>query len=213
MNKSDLIKWSQVISIIIIGVFLTIKYPLVIKIIYISFIPLSLLGSICNDLVQLKNANGDRKSYLAQIGIQISFLMMIVFVYFSAFKMASRANDLFDRGMLKAKQNDIPGALADYNKVIELDSKYAGAYNNRGILKAKQNDISGALADYNKVIELDPLPAHAYYNRGLLKERKLKDKKSAIQDFREAANLYRQQGDMSSERNAIDRLKELGISK
>jgi tetratricopeptide (TPR) repeat protein len=65
------------------------------------------------------------------------------------------------------KNNDFSKALADYNKAIELDPRFALAYLNRGNLKAGSlDDVNGALADYNKAIELDPRFALAYYIRG-----------------------------------------------
>jgi tetratricopeptide (TPR) repeat protein len=125
------------------------------------------------------------------------------------------AKTYYNRGNLKVdKLDDIQGALADYNKAIVLDIHYADAYNRRGILKKdKLNDIKGALADYHRAIELNPQYADAYYNRGILKKDPLNDKTGAIKDFQQAANLYQKQDDMSSYRDAIDRLKELGINK
>jgi len=50
---------------------------------------------------------------------------------------------------------DFPQALRIFNKVLELDSKYAAAYNNRGIIYSKQKEFQKAIDDYNKTIELD----------------------------------------------------------
>jgi regulator of sirC expression with transglutaminase-like and TPR domain len=128
-----------------------------------------------------------------------------------------------NRGVLKQTNlNDIHGALSDYNKAIllgrgsanELNPQHAYAYRNRGLIKEYNlNDIPGALADYNKAIELNPQYADAYKNRGLLKKDKLNDRTGAIEDFQEAANIYHEQDNMPSYRDAINRLKELGINK
>jgi tetratricopeptide (TPR) repeat protein len=67
------------------------------------------------------------------------------------------------------------------------------------------------LTDYNKAIELNPKYATAYYDLGRLKRDQLKDNQGAIADFRQAAKLYRQQGETSDLQDAIDRLKELGV--
>jgi tetratricopeptide (TPR) repeat protein len=127
-----------------------------------------------------------------------------------------------NRGVLKQTNlHDIQGALADYNKAIllgrgsanELNPQYANPYYNRGLIKGYNlNDIPGALADYNQAIEINPQYANTYYNRGLLKKDNLNDKTGAIEDFQKAANLYHEQDDMPSYQNAIDRLKELGVS-
>jgi tetratricopeptide (TPR) repeat protein len=79
-------------------------------------------------------------------------------------------------------------------------------------LKLRLDNITEALADLNKAIELDPQLATAYYNRGLCQEHSYQDRSAAIKDFRQAASLYRQQGDMSSVGEAIDRLNELGAT-
>jgi serine/threonine protein kinase len=120
----------------------------------------------------------------------------------------------FNRGNLKIdKLNDTKGALADYNKAIEIKPQYAGAYINRGNLKTdKLNDTKGALADYNKAIEIDTQYAKAYYNRAILNEYHLKNKSGAIEDFRQAIKLFRQQGKTKELQNAINQLKSLGAS-
>jgi tetratricopeptide (TPR) repeat protein len=112
------------------------------------------------------------------------------------------------------KFDDVLGALADFNKGIELAPEIAFAYNARGWLKDdKLNDIAGALADYSKAIELDPEFANAYYGRGALRANKIKDSTAAIQDFRRAASLYRQQDGTSKYIQwSINYLKQLGVT-
>jgi tetratricopeptide (TPR) repeat protein len=53
------------------------------------------------------------------------------------------------------------------NKAIELDPKYAGAWNNRGATYLFLRQHDKALADYSKAIELDPKLVKAWSNRGL----------------------------------------------
>jgi tetratricopeptide (TPR) repeat protein len=119
-----------------------------------------------------------------------------------------------NRGVLKdQKLNDIQGALADYNKAISLYPQFAKAYYNRGLLKYKKlNDSQGALADYNKALSLNPKFAKAYYNRGLLKKVKLNDSPGAISDYRAAARIFRQQGQTSDLKDAIEQLRRLGAT-
>jgi tetratricopeptide (TPR) repeat protein len=119
------------------------------------------------------------------------------------------SNAYYNRGNLKKnKLNDVQGALSDYNQAISLDPKYSKAYNNRGNLKKnKLNDVQGALSDYNQAISLNPKNSNAYYNRGDLKK---DDIQGAIQDFRQAARLYREQGQTQDLQDAIDRLRQLG---
>jgi tetratricopeptide (TPR) repeat protein len=69
--------------------------------------------------------------------------------------------------------------------------------------------VQGALSDYNQAISLDPKYSDAYYNRGVLKK---DDIQGAIQDFRQAARLYREQGQTQDLQDAIDRLRQLGAT-
>jgi tetratricopeptide (TPR) repeat protein len=82
--------------------------------------------------------------------------------------------------------------LADYNKAISLNPKFAKAYYNRGVLKTKLNDPKGALADYNKAISINPKDTLAYTNRAKLKYEKLDDRQGAIDDLRTAARIFRE---------------------
>jgi serine/threonine protein kinase len=142
-----------------------------------------------------------------------------------------------NRAYLKDLLNDVSGAMADYDKAIELNPQEGHHYYRRGVLKdilistkgfakfkrwvfsygnhdgVNFNDLSGALSDYNKAIELLPEYAHAYYARGVLKKNQIKDKTGAIQDFRRAASLYRQQDGISKYIGySITYLEQLGVS-
>ena len=92
------------------------------------------------------------------------------------------------RGSAKDDLKDYAGAIADYDKAIELDPKDASTYNNRAISKKNLKDYAGAIADYNKAIELDPQYAYAYNNRGIAKY-DLKDYAGAIADYDKAIEL------------------------
>jgi tetratricopeptide (TPR) repeat protein len=72
------------------------------------------------------------------------------------------------------------------------------------------NDDKGALADYDTAISINPQDPDTYYVRGILKAKKLKDSAGAIEDFRQAAKLYRQKGNQEWLKNSISRLEELG---
>jgi len=49
---------------------------------------------------------------------------------------------------------DDSGALADYNKVIEIKPDYAKAYGNRGILYNQLGDRQRAISDMQKAAKL-----------------------------------------------------------
>ena len=65
--------------------------------------------------------------------------------------------------------------------------------------------------DYNQAIKLNPNLAVPYYNRSLI-YKELNDNEKAIKDFRQAAKLYQQQNQMQDYQDALNRLKELGVS-
>jgi tetratricopeptide (TPR) repeat protein len=101
------------------------------------------------------------------------------------------AEDYLDRGVVKEDElNDLLGALADYNKAIEIDPEYMDAYFSRGLLKySKLDDIDGAVADYNKAIDLDPSNTNFYHLRGMLKYEKLDDAAGALIDYNKSIEL------------------------
>jgi serine/threonine protein kinase len=80
------------------------------------------------------------------------------------------AEDFFHRGVARAENNDIKGALADYGRAIALAPNFANAYYNRAVLIYKKlHDVSSAVADYNQAVALDRRFADNYYRRALFK--------------------------------------------
>jgi lipoprotein NlpI len=89
---------------------------------------------------------------------------------------------------VKQTKGDLDGALADYNRAIELNPKDAKAYTNRGLVKQARADLDGALADYARAVELDPKDVLAYYNQGVLKKDR-GDLSGALADYTRAIEL------------------------
>jgi tetratricopeptide (TPR) repeat protein len=103
---------------------------------------------------------------------------------------APTADDYFALAVQKYQKQDYQGSLADLNRAIVLDPKFASAYNNRGSLKrSKLNDPQGGLADLNRAIALDPNNAVVYINRGNLKAEKLNDPQGGLADLNRAIAL------------------------
>jgi tetratricopeptide (TPR) repeat protein len=118
--------------------------------------------------------------------------------------------EYLNSGMTKSEANDFNGALADYNKAIDLDPKFVRGYYERGVLKERKlNDPKGALADYDKAIDLDPNYVIAYNNRSVLRFQSFSDLKGALADIRKSIELYRSQGNEAGLQQATEGLKFL----
>ena len=91
-------------------------------------------------------------------------------------------------GNIKFKQVDYVGAIADYDKAIQLKPDYAEAYNNRGLAKHELGEHAAALIDFGEAIQLKPGLSVAYNNRALAKSA-LGDLRAAIADYDEAIQL------------------------
>jgi Flp pilus assembly protein TadD len=103
---------------------------------------------------------------------------------------APKPDDYFTLGVQKLEKKDYRGALAEFNRAIQLNPNLAIAYNYRGILKGEKiGDSQGALADYNRAIQLNPNDAKAYNNRGILKANKLGDIQGALAEYNRAIQL------------------------
>ena len=60
----------------------------------------------------------------------------------------------FGRAWDKRESGDLSGAIADYDKSIELNPEWIMAYNLRASAKEKSGDMSGACADWRKAVSL-----------------------------------------------------------
>src|SRR6266545_1828422 len=96
--------------------------------------------------------------------------------------------DLVNRGIEKAKNGDLDGAIADFDHAIKLNPKDDAPYYNRAQAKHLKNDTAGAIADYTRAIELKPNYARAYYNQAMVKKEK-GDATGAAADFKTAEKL------------------------
>ncbi len=84
--------------------------------------------------------------------------------------------------------NDLPQALANINKAIEIKPDYSPAWFNKGNIEYAQKDYNAALLSYNKTIEYEPKNSSALYDRGISKLM-LKDNPGACDDFAKASAL------------------------
>lgn len=66
--------------------------------------------------------------------------------------------------------NDFAGAVAAYQKAIQLDPSFAAAHRGLGITLWRQGNLSAAWQEMNRVARLDPTSAAAHYELGRLAE-------------------------------------------
>jgi tetratricopeptide (TPR) repeat protein len=95
-------------------------------------------GIICNTLIQIEDYSGAIVEYTKKINSGDFGL----------------ADTYSNRAYCKFKLEDFRGAINDYNRAIELDSKFELAYYNRGLAKYNLSQSEGACLDWSKAGEL-----------------------------------------------------------
>ncbi|MGL4617624.1 tetratricopeptide repeat protein [Chroococcidiopsis sp.] len=102
------------------------------------------------------------------------------------------AETLYQRGLVKAKQGDYEGAIADYTQAIKFGNETIfSAFNYYGRAEARfaVKDYRGAIADYTTAIQLDPKSAATTYSKRAVARDRIGDKKGADEDRKAAASL------------------------
>jgi tetratricopeptide (TPR) repeat protein len=72
----------------------------------------------------------------------------------------------FQRGVEQYEKGDFEGALASWNRAVEINPAYHEAWNNRGIALANLGRYEEAIASYDKALEIKPALHEAWNNRG-----------------------------------------------
>lgn len=130
----------------------------------------------------------------------------------------AKANSYLAKGNEKYDREDYQGAIANYNKAIELVPYLASAYYNRSLIKSTLQDRQGAILDLSWTITVKPNHFYAYYDRALL-EYGLGNRQEALQDLDRAialrpdwaeAYIHRSQvkRDLGNRQAAIDDLRQ-----
>ena len=83
---------------------------------------------------------------------------------FSKKKEGKTAEEWFELGL---KEKDPKKQIEYYSKCLELDPKYAVAWNNKGNALAELGRYEEALRCYDKALEIDPKHVLAWYNKGV----------------------------------------------
>jgi len=105
------------------------------------------------------------------------------------------AKDYVKRGISRFSKGNTEGAIADYNKAIELNPRMTEAHLNRGKARRAKGNLDGAISDYETAIELDSRMTsnnrditQAYTNRGFIRANQF-DLEGAIADFDKAIKV------------------------
>ncbi|PZV09790.1 MAG: hypothetical protein DCF22_17950 [Leptolyngbya sp.] len=113
-----------------------------------------------------------------------------------------------NRGFIRSELGDQLNAIEDYATAIQLNPDYASAYFYRGLARTRLQNKLGAIQDYTEVIRLNPEDAIAHFYRGLAYA-KIGRRSEAIYDLHRAAQLFSDQGNTTSYRQALTALKKL----
>ena len=98
---------------------------------------------------------------------------------------------------------DDPGVLADCQRAIALDPSDSQAHYYLGLARFRLGYVQSAIAAFTNAISQDDEDAQSFARRGLAYE-DLNDTLEAARDLRRAAQLYKQQGDVTK----YERLKQ-----
>ncbi len=96
---------------------------------------------------------------------------------------------LIRQGVKKAQQGDYQQAIADFDRLIQLNPKNYGAYYERGNISFTLGDYQQAIADYTHAINLEPNSYVIAYNKRGLARIELKEYQEAIVDFSQALQI------------------------
>ena len=99
------------------------------------------------------------------------------------------ARTLSIQGFLKAERGDHQGAIADYDRALQLNPADLDVYYNRGVSRAALKDFQGAISDYNAVLRMDPHSGDALFNRGMAYAA-TSNRRAALKDLTNAINIY-----------------------
>jgi tetratricopeptide (TPR) repeat protein len=105
-----------------------------------------------------------------RIGVSVLVALLTIGIcYAEAWGVFDKARAIVhnERGAQYLEKGQYDQAITEFTKAIELDPKFAWAYNNRGNAYAQgKGQLDQAISDFTKAIELDPKLAKAYNNRG-----------------------------------------------
>jgi len=105
---------------------------------------------------------------------------------------AAESYRLFDLALASTAAGQIESAIAEWNKVLELDPANAKAHNNLGLVLLQQGRLDEGIAHFRKAVEIDPEYGAAQNNLGvwLLRRGSLDDAITHLQKALEVSPGY-----------------------
>jgi tetratricopeptide (TPR) repeat protein len=117
----------------------------------------------------------------------------------------------FTQGFKKVELKNFRGAIADFNKILEIDPNNAYAYLGRGFSRFGLESYEGAKKDFDKALEITPNIAYAHFFRGFTLVM-LEDKQGAIADLQKASTLFKEEGKDEFAQKADNAVKQIEAS-
>jgi tetratricopeptide (TPR) repeat protein len=97
-------------------------------------------------------------------------------------KTPSNDSEFYARGLAHDVLGNYDGAIADFDKALQLDPRRAAIYASRGNAYEAKNDYEHAIANFDRAIQLEPNRKRAYLDRARLFSSK-KDWENSIADY------------------------------
>jgi len=99
-----------------------------------------------------------------------------------------KADDFYIQGVNRFYQGDFQGAIAAYDRAIQLNPNYAAAYFNRAETLLNSEDSKGALEDLNQALRISPNNVEALLIRGSARQQ-LGDDQGATDDWNQVVRI------------------------
>lgn len=94
------------------------------------------------------------------------------------------------RGAALGKSGRYDDAIADFNRALQINPRFAQAYANRGLVYRLKGDDANALEDYNRALRVNPQYANAHIRRGNVYRRQ-NQLALALEDYNRAIQIDR----------------------
>ncbi|MBW4441529.1 MAG: tetratricopeptide repeat protein [Plectolyngbya sp. WJT66-NPBG17] len=101
---------------------------------------------------------------------------------------SAQSHRAFEQGLRQLRNRNYRGAIAEFNRAIQLDPNFKEAYSGRGFAQLQSGQLPQAVDSYNRILQIDPKAAIAYSGLALVRSR-LGDDRQAKLDTEKSASL------------------------